>query len=105
MTARAGYGPLLQRDHWARIEDCRVPPSAFGSPPWPGIPRPAESPLDLGFVAIGSSMQSNTWSGLVERIASATGAGVTGFVHEETHRCHDDPQDDTSGPTFIARGD
>lgn len=187
LTARAGYGPLLQRDHWGRIEDCRLPPSAFGRLLacrfWDFAPRGLArfrrldrrtGPLQVGddvevairfagrrrvrvihvddnsltfatlaghpeagritfgayrhddgdvifhvrsrarssklrfylsFVAIGSSMQSNTWSGLVERVASATGSGVKGVVHEETHRCPDDPQDDASGPTFIARGD
>ena len=186
-TARAGYGPLLQRDHWARIARCELRPSQFGellarrfwdfSPPGladfrrvDGTTKPLEVGDDVevdilftgrrlvqvlhrndnsltfatlaghpeagritfgayrhdcgdvifhvrsrarsskrsiyaGFLAVGSSMQSNTWAGLIERIASATGAGVVDFVYEETIECEDDEDDEACGPTFIAKGD
>lgn len=188
VPAARGYGPLLQRDHWARIADCEYRPSEFGTLLacrfWdfvpPGLARfrrldASRGPLQLGddvavdirfagkfkvrvihrnsnsltfttlqghpeagritfggyrhddgdvifhvrsraraskrlyymtFLALGSSMQSNTWSGLVERVASATGRGVRGFIYEETNKCDDDEDDDRCvGPTFIARGD
>ena len=31
LLARAGVGPLLQRDYWAVIDDCTVTPSHFGA--------------------------------------------------------------------------
>jgi hypothetical protein len=169
----AGYGPLYQRDYWARIVDCALAPSRFGEllarrfcelvPPGlatfrrcDGSAQPLEVGDDLevtirfagtcrvrvlhkddnsltfaayrhadgdvifhvrsraraaspryyaGFVALGSAMQANTWCGLIERVASATGTGVADFVYEETALFPDEDAAAEEQPTFVAEGD
>jgi hypothetical protein len=61
----------------------------------------------LGFLAIGDAMQTNTWTGFIQNVATAVGAQIRDAIHAETKQVDDVPEDDEplQTPTFVARGD
>jgi len=59
----------------------------------------------LGFVTAGEAMQTNTWTDFVQAVAHTFGDGPTGPVEVATRHVDETPEDDTSSPTFEARGD
>lgn len=184
--ASAGSGPLLQRDYWAVVSNCRVPPSAVGEVLATHFPefsptalasfcRPVneERPLEVGdelevkirmagtfgvrvlhrdsnsitlgtleghpeagritfgaypndagdtvlhirsrarsstamrfaeYIAAGESMQTNTWTDFLNKLACTIGEEVLGEIHAETSEVEDEPDEDAQAPTFLARG-
>lgn len=59
----------------------------------------------VGFLGAGEPMQTNTWTTFVNRVAVFGGQGVLGWIHAETTRCGDEPDEVSRGaPTYFARG-
>jgi hypothetical protein len=184
--ASAGSGPLLQRDYWAVVSNCRVPPSEVGEVLATHFPEfspttlasfnrsvDEDRPLEVGdelevrirmagafgvrvlhrdsnsitlgtleghpeagritfgaypndagdtvlhirsrarsstamrlaeYVAAGESMQTNTWTDFLNKLACTIGEEVLGEIHAETREVEDEPDEDAAAPTFLARG-
>ncbi len=67
--------------------------------------RSASRSRYLGFLGPGEPMQTRAWIGLVNRVAVGTGRGVLGWIHAETRRMEDEPEEASSqAPTYLARG-
>ncbi|MGC4117678.1 MAG: DUF1990 family protein [Myxococcales bacterium] len=68
--------------------------------------RSASSSRYLGFRGAGEPMQTRCWVDFVNRVAALVGQGVLGWIHVETTRFGDEPQEVAcSAPTYLARGD
>ncbi|HEY3449972.1 MAG TPA: DUF1990 family protein [Myxococcales bacterium] len=68
--------------------------------------RAASRSRYLGFRGAGEPMQTRCWVDFVNRVAAATGQGVLGWIHAETTRFEDEPEEIVrSAPTYLARGD
>lgn len=67
----------------------------------------AASPVRLaGFLFAGDAMQTNTWTGFVNRVAASLAGGVHGAIHVEKRSGPEEPGDrSVDAPTFIAEGD
>ncbi len=59
----------------------------------------------VGFLGVGDPMQAYTWTDFVNAVAFRFGRGVIGFVHAETKKISDEPDEALAGPTFLAQGD
>ena len=62
----------------------------------------------VGFLAFGRPMQTHTWTDFVSAVACSAGEGVRGFIHAETQRLREEPEElrkDVLHPTFIATGE
>ncbi len=59
----------------------------------------------LGFLGAGEPMQTRSWVDFVNRVAALTGGGVLGWIHAETRRLQDEPDEVVrAAPTFRAQG-
>jgi hypothetical protein len=60
----------------------------------------------VGFLGLGEAMQTNVWTDFVNAVALTAGDGVVGVIRASTTRMEsDEAEEQTSGPTFVARGD
>ncbi|HLV22226.1 MAG TPA: DUF1990 family protein [Polyangiaceae bacterium] len=69
--------------------------------------RSGSRAMFAGFLAVGESMQTNTWTDFVSTVASTFGSGLIGPIHAETQRLarRTATAEDPSAPTFRAEGD
>lgn len=59
-----------------------------------------------GFLFAGDPMQTNTWTGFVNRVAASVGGGVHGAIHVEKRPVPEERGDrSVDAPTFVAEGD
>lgn len=118
--AADGTGPLLQRDYWAVICNCRMNHPEAGKITFAAYrnghgdvifhirsrARAASVANLAGFLIGGDPMQSNTWSEFVERVAHSVGDGVIRHINAEKKKERDEELDaEPAAPTLIARGE
>ena len=57
-----------------------------------------------GFLTAGESMQTNTWTDFIDRLAHTVGEGIVGAIQVETQEIDEEEDEAIETPTFIARG-
>lgn len=57
-----------------------------------------------GFLSVGDSMQTNTWTDFIDRLANCVGCGIVGPIHADKKKVDEEAADaDPYAPTFIAK--
>lgn len=61
----------------------------------------------LGFLAIGDTMQTNTWADFIRNTAASVNARIAGIIHADTQAVDETIEDEEPlrCPTFLAVGD
>lgn len=65
--------------------------------------RSSDRPRRFGFLTAGEPMQTNTWTDFINRLATAVGDGVIGFIRAGTREVEDEPDEAAAAPTFRTR--